>query len=62
MLYSQGVRLEELGIPRTDGVAVEKDHRKIWQIFADRYTLFRGTPTGAWLAHSLRDVFASKQK
>ena len=51
MLYSQGFRLEDLGIPRTDGVAVEKDHRKIWQIFADHFYLFRGTPTGAWLAH-----------
>jgi len=62
MLYSQGVRLEELGIPRTDGVPVEKEHRKIWQVFADHYTLFRGTPTGAWLAHGLRDVFGIEEK
>jgi glucuronate isomerase len=62
MLYSQGVRLEDLGIPRTDGVPVEKDHRRIWQIFADHYYLFRGTPTGAWLAHGLRDVFGIDEK
>jgi glucuronate isomerase len=39
MLYSQGIRLEDLGVPGVDGGAVEKDHRKIWQIFADRYIL-----------------------
>jgi glucuronate isomerase len=57
MLYSQGVRLEELGIARQDGGAVERDHRRIWQRFADQFHLFRGTPTGAWLAHELHDVF-----
>jgi glucuronate isomerase len=62
MLYSQGFRLEDLGVPRTDGTPVEKDHQKIWQIFADRYYLFRGTPTGAWLAHGLRDVFGIDEK
>jgi glucuronate isomerase len=36
MLYSQGVRLEELGIPRRDGAPVEQDHRRIWQRFAER--------------------------
>jgi glucuronate isomerase len=34
MLYSQGISLESLGVPRLDGRPVEKDHRKIWQIFA----------------------------
>lgn len=62
MLYSQGFRLEDLGVPRTDGAPVEKDHRKIWQIFADHFYLFRGTPTGAWLAHELRDVFGVDEK
>src|SRR5512136_2071520 len=51
MLYSQGIRLEDLGVPRKDGGPVEKDHRKIWQIFAENFYLFRGAPTGAWLAH-----------
>ena len=46
MLYSQGIPLENLGIPRKDGGPVEKDHRRIWQIFAEHFYLFRGTPTG----------------
>ena len=62
MLYSQGVPLEALGIPRRDGGAVETDHRKIWQTFADHFTLFRGTPSGVWLAHELYEVFGIPQK
>lgn len=62
MLYSQGVPLESLGIPRGDGGAVETDHRKIWQAFADHFYLFRGTPSGVWLAHELYEVFGIKQK
>lgn len=62
MLYSQGVPLEALGIPRRDGGAVETDHRKIWQTFADHFTLFRGTPSGAWLAHELYEVFGIQQR
>src|ERR1044072_5419335 len=64
MLYSQGYSLEELGIPTVDGASgerdagkdVEADHRRIWQIFADNFFLFRGTPTGMWLAHELNEV------
>ena len=29
------------------------DHRRIWQRFADHFYLFRGTPTGLWLADEL---------
>src|SRR5215218_11056854 len=36
MLYSQGVTLEQMGIPRKDGAAVETDARKIWRMFAER--------------------------
>lgn len=57
MLYSQGVRLESLGVPRGDGGDVEKDHRKIWQTFAENFFLFRGTPTGMWLNDELVSVF-----
>jgi glucuronate isomerase len=61
MLHSQGVQLESLGIrPRpgvTGGPAVETDHRRVWQIFADNQRLFRATPSGAWLAHALTEVF-----
>ncbi len=62
MLYSQGVALESLGVPRADGGAVETDHRKIWQLFADHFYLFRGTPTGIWLNYSLREVFGVREK
>lgn len=62
MLYSQGIPLESLGIPRLDGGAVETDHRRIWQLFADHFHLFRGTPTGMWLAHELQDVFGVEEK
>ena len=62
MLYSQGVPLETLGIPRVDGGAVETDHRKIWQTFAEHFYLFRGTPSGAWLAHELYEIFGIQHK
>ncbi len=62
MLYSQGIPLEELGIPRLDGGPTESDHRKIWQIFADNFYLFRGTPTGMWIAHELQGVFGVEDK
>ena len=48
MLHSQGVRLEDLGIPRRDGGPVESDPRAIWRRFAERYHLFRGTPSRMW--------------
>lgn len=57
MLYSQGIPLEQLGIPPSDGAQAETDHRRIWQTFADNFYLFRGTPTGIWLTHELHDVF-----
>jgi glucuronate isomerase len=57
MLYSQGVKLEDLGIPSQDGTPVESDHRKIWQIFADHYYLFRGTPTRIWLDYEFETLF-----
>lgn len=62
MLYSQGIALESLGVPRADGGEVESDHRKIWQTFADNFFLFRGTPTGMWLANELNDVFGVTDK
>jgi glucuronate isomerase len=62
MLYSQGISLENLGIPRRDGGPTEKDHRKVWQIFADHFYLFRGTPTGVWLADELTRVFGIEEK
>lgn len=57
MLYSQGVPMEALGIPRLDSGPVETDPRRIWQLFGDHFHLFRGTPSGAWLTHEFEGVF-----
>lgn len=62
MLYSQGIRLEDLGVPRIDGGEVETNHRKIWQRFADHFYLFRGTPTGLWLSDELHTLFGVYKK
>ena len=57
MLYSLGVPLEKLGIPSRDGTAVETDPRAIWQLFAEHYYAFRGTPSRMWLDTVFYDVF-----
>lgn len=62
MLYSQGIPLERLGIPRADGGEVERDHRRIWRLFAENFYLFRGTPTGMWLTHCWHDIFGIREK
>jgi glucuronate isomerase len=62
MLYSQGISLEALGIPRRDSLPVEKDHRKIWQIVCDHWYLFRSTPTSLWFRDELRDIFGIQEK
>ena len=62
MLYSQGVRLEDLAIPRRDGGPVEHDARKIWRTFAASYTLFRGTPTRIWLDHAFHETFGVRER
>jgi glucuronate isomerase len=49
-------------VPRRDGGPVETDHRKIWQLFAENFYLFRGTPTGIWLTHELLEVFGVKER
>jgi glucuronate isomerase len=61
MLYSQGIALEDLGIPRIDGGAVEFDMRKIWHVFAAHYHLFRGTPSSLWMDHVFHEVFVLEQ-
>jgi len=62
MLYSQGIALEKLGVPRVDGGEVESDPRAIWQAFCANFHLFRGTPSGIWLAHELSEVFGIDEK
>lgn len=62
MLYSQGVPLESLGVPRADGGAVETDSRKIWRLLAQHWHLFRGTPTRMWLDHAFETVFGVTER
>jgi glucuronate isomerase len=62
MLYSRGVSMESLGVPRRDGKSVETDPRAIWRRFAEHYTLFAGTPTAAWLDYQLHEVFGVHEK
>lgn len=62
MLSSQGIKLEDLGISRVDDGDIERDNRKIWQLFAENYYLFNGTPTGIWLRDELIDVFGVIEK
>ncbi len=52
MLYSQGVALENLGVgnPATDP-------RQAWRLFAERYHLFRGTPSRMWLDWVFAEAF-----
>src|SRR5205823_2840743 len=62
LLYSQGVTLEDLGVPARDGTPVETDHRRIWQRFAEHFYLFAGTPTGLWLADGLVNLFGVDER
>ncbi|WP_182086254.1 glucuronate isomerase [Aureimonas sp. ME7] len=62
MLYSQGVPLEALGVPRADGGASETDGRAIWRLFARHYALFRGTPSRLWFEHALQTVFGIEER
>ncbi len=57
MLYSQGLSLDDLGIPRADGSTDNPPPEAVWQLFADNYHLFRGTPTRVWLDHVFAEVF-----
>ncbi|MGJ8586276.1 MAG: glucuronate isomerase [Marinosulfonomonas sp.] len=62
MLHSQGIPLEALGVPRVDGGETEQDPRKIWNLFASNYHLFRGSPSRIWVDHALQEVFGVKQR
>ncbi|MGY6627633.1 MAG: glucuronate isomerase [Oceanicaulis sp.] len=56
MLYSQGVKLEALGVPSRAG-APDTDPREAWRTFAGHFHLFRGTPSAMWLNHVFVEVF-----
>ncbi len=56
MLYSQGIALNDLGVPSRSGPA-KVDPRAAWRLFADHWHLFRGTPSSQWLSHVFVKVF-----
>ena len=58
MLYSQGVALEDLGIGRAGDP--QFDPRAAWRLFAQRYHLFRGTPSRIWLDWVFAETFGIK--
>ncbi len=62
MLHSQGIALEDLGVPRVDGGATERNSRRIWRLFASNYHLFRGTPSRMWVDHALQEVFGVQER
>jgi glucuronate isomerase len=62
MLYSQGIDLEKLDIPLKEGTISRKDPKNVWQIFADNYYLFAGTPSGVWLDYEFNVVFGINEK
>jgi len=53
LLYANGVPLEAL---------LKAEPRRVWQLFAEHYYLFRGTPTGAWLDYELDEVFGVRER
>ncbi|WP_372399990.1 glucuronate isomerase [Azospirillum sp. HJ39] len=62
MLYSQGIPLEQLGVPRKDGGETSSDNRAIWRLLASNWHLFRGTPTSMWLTHAFETVFGVTER
>lgn len=65
MLYSQGIRLADLGIRRLEDQTHPSrtiDPRDSWQRFAEHFYLFHGTPTGTWLTDEFADIFGITDK
>jgi glucuronate isomerase len=62
MLYSRGVDLEALGIPRSDGTRPDVAMREVWRTFARQYHLFRGTPSFLWLEATFHSVFGFRKR
>lgn len=54
MLASQGVSFEQL--------LCKENPRQVWQLFADYFYLFRGTPSGLWLTYTLENTFGITEK
>ena len=62
MLFSQGVNLTDLGVPRRDGGPTETDARKIWRVFAENFHLLRATPSRMWIDHAFETVFGITER
>jgi len=62
MLFSQGIALSDLGVPRADGRKADGDPRAFWRRFAANYHLFRGTPTRLWLDHTFETLFGLTER
>ena len=62
MLFSQGVNLTDLGVPRSDGGPTETDGRKIWRVFAENFHLLRATPSRMWIDHAFETVFGITER
>jgi glucuronate isomerase len=62
MLYSQGVPMQELGVPTADGGQPGFDPRTVWRTFAEHYYLFAGTPSRIWLDHVFQYVFGLEER
>ncbi len=63
MLYSQGdVTLEQLGIGTGTAERPVENPRAIWRLFAERYFLFRGTPTRLWLDYVFQELFGLQER
>lgn len=62
MLYSQGVSLDQLGVPRADGSRPAFDPRHAWRLLAEHWHLFRGTPSRLWMDHVFQEVFGIEER
>lgn len=54
LLYSQGIPFEQ--------ILDHNNPRKVWQTFAESYSIFRGTPSGIWFNSVLETVFKVEEK
>jgi glucuronate isomerase len=65
MLYSQGIRMADMGIAKQSGTEANEsiaDPRQAWRVFANHAHLFRGTPTGFWLNHVFSEIFSLSEQ
>lgn len=54
MLYSQGIKLETVGI---GAAGAGRDPRAAWRVLAENWHLFRGTPSRMWLDWVFAEAF-----